>query len=162
MGKDQNIEVIDMALWNFRFYIFPVEGIRYFYNTMSSLLKEYNAYEDFEYNLIYNNYFLGNENILEDAKKYLNKNLNKNEYWDKDADSYIDEFGNMVNVYKDEIFIKLDLRMLNIKSIDKMLRFIIQYKVVIVIGKTGKIIPANTESLMDEIKRTKYYELANR
>lgn len=129
---------------------------------MPSLLKEYNAYEDFEYNLIYNNYFLGNENILEDAKKYLNKNLNKNEYWDKDADSYIDEFGNMVNVYKDEIFIELDLRMLNIKSIDKMLRFIIQYKVVIVIGKTGKIIPANTESLMDEIKRTKYYELANR
>lgn len=129
---------------------------------MPSLLKVYNAYEDFEYNLIYNNYFLGNENILEDAKKYLNKNLNKNEYWDKDADSYIDEFGNMVNVYKDEIFIELDLRILNIKSIDKMLRFIIQYKVVIVIGKTGKIIPANTESLMDEIKRTKYYELANR
>ncbi|WP_339527254.1 hypothetical protein [Pseudomonas sp. EA_35y_Pfl2_R111] len=139
-----------MAIWQLKFSLVPVSGLRKHIKESIDILPEYRSkmIDSMERELVESpNYWDGLDNLMKAHVGELSQLLPARSSWSSDASMYGESDGDSIEIWEDDIDCAIDVRNINAQFIKSILEIALKMDCLLVIHDSGKLIEPNITRL---------------
>lgn len=144
-----------MAIWQFTFYLVPRDSVERLHGSAVLILEAFAPieFEEWTEGKEHPNYWVGRSPISYAAQ--IEGLLPARKSWSQDALMFGDEDGDDIDLWEDDIRVRLDLRNFNHHLAQGVVHLAADEGLMLVMGQTGRLIPPNYEKLIREIGQSR-------